>query len=151
MLKFENVSLRYGSFLALDGVSLHADRGELVVLLGANGAGKSSLFLTASGMVFSVSVKVTTRGEASRTGSPGPGPHWQASVGSGASSPAVQILVGWPASEPVEKNTRELVPIQASCPVGRGVCGRSTGSHSTPVASTCRTPRWTWLTSGLFA
>src|SRR5256885_15175001 len=50
MLKFENVSLRYGSFLALDGVSLHADRGELVVLLGANGAGKSSLFLTASGI-----------------------------------------------------------------------------------------------------
>lgn len=50
MLKFDNVSLRYGSFLALDGVGLHADRGELVVLLGANGAGKSSLFLTASGI-----------------------------------------------------------------------------------------------------
>lgn len=50
MLKFENVSLKYGSFLALDRVSLHADRGELVVLLGANGAGKSSLFLTASGI-----------------------------------------------------------------------------------------------------
>ena len=50
MLKFENVSLKYGSFLALDQVSLHADQGELVVLLGANGAGKSSLFLTASGI-----------------------------------------------------------------------------------------------------
>ncbi len=50
MLKFENVSLKYGSFLALDQVSLHADKGELVVLLGANGAGKSSLFLTASGI-----------------------------------------------------------------------------------------------------
>jgi len=50
MLKFENVSLKYGSFLALDRVSLHADQGELVVLLGANGAGKSSLFLTASGI-----------------------------------------------------------------------------------------------------
>ena len=30
MLKFENVSLKYGSFLALDQVSLHADQGELV-------------------------------------------------------------------------------------------------------------------------
>lgn len=50
MLKFENVSLKYGSFLALDQVSLHAAQGELVVLLGANGAGKSSLFLTASGI-----------------------------------------------------------------------------------------------------
>lgn len=50
MLAFDNVSLRYGSFLALDGVALHAREGELVVLLGANGAGKSSLFLTASGI-----------------------------------------------------------------------------------------------------
>ena len=50
MLTFDNVSLSYGSFLALDGVSLHAKTGELVVLLGANGAGKSSIFLTASGI-----------------------------------------------------------------------------------------------------
>lgn len=50
MLTFENVSLRYGSFTALDRVSMHAKEGELVVLLGANGAGKSSIFLTASGI-----------------------------------------------------------------------------------------------------
>ena len=50
MLTFDNVKLSYGSFLALEGVSLHADAGELVVLLGANGAGKSSIFLTASGL-----------------------------------------------------------------------------------------------------
>jgi branched-chain amino acid transport system ATP-binding protein len=48
MLTLENVSLRYGSFQALDGVSLNAKEGELVVLLGANGAGKSSIFLTTS-------------------------------------------------------------------------------------------------------
>ena len=39
MLRFEGVDLHYGSFRALSGVSLHADPGELVVLLGANGAG----------------------------------------------------------------------------------------------------------------
>lgn len=50
MLTFENVALSYGSFRALDDVNMHADEGELVVLLGANGAGKSSIFLTASGI-----------------------------------------------------------------------------------------------------
>ncbi|MFM0594999.1 ABC transporter ATP-binding protein [Paraburkholderia dilworthii] len=50
MLKFDNVALDYGSFRALDGITLHADDGELVVLLGANGAGKSSIFLATSGL-----------------------------------------------------------------------------------------------------
>jgi len=50
MLTLENVSLNYGSFRALNGVTLHAKEGELVVLLGANGAGKSSIFLTTSGL-----------------------------------------------------------------------------------------------------
>ena len=63
MLKFENVSLRYGSFLALDQVSLHADQGELVVLLGANGAGKSSLFLTASGIHKAAGGSITWEGQ----------------------------------------------------------------------------------------
>lgn len=51
MLRFENVSQAYGSFRALDGISLEAREGELVVLLGANGAGKSTIFLTASGLL----------------------------------------------------------------------------------------------------
>ena len=51
MLRLENVSQHYGSFRALDGVSLEARDGELVVLLGANGAGKSTIFLTASGLL----------------------------------------------------------------------------------------------------
>ncbi|WP_338412906.1 ABC transporter ATP-binding protein [uncultured Sphaerotilus sp.] len=50
MLSFDKVQLSYGSFRALDDVTLHAKPGELVVLLGANGAGKSSMFLTASGL-----------------------------------------------------------------------------------------------------
>jgi branched-chain amino acid transport system ATP-binding protein len=50
MLSLEEVTLDYGSFRALDGVSLQAGEGELVVLLGANGAGKSSIFLTISGL-----------------------------------------------------------------------------------------------------
>ena len=48
MLQLDGVSLAYGSFRALDGIRLHARAGELVVLLGANGAGKSSIFLAMS-------------------------------------------------------------------------------------------------------
>ncbi len=36
MLQLERVSLSYGSFRALDNITLHAGAGELVVLLGAN-------------------------------------------------------------------------------------------------------------------
>jgi branched-chain amino acid transport system ATP-binding protein len=50
MLRFEGVDLHYRSFRALDGITLHAAPGELVVLLGANGAGKTSIFMAASGM-----------------------------------------------------------------------------------------------------
>ena len=50
MLRFENVTQHYGSFRALNGVNLEVKDGELVVLLGANGAGKSTIFLTASGL-----------------------------------------------------------------------------------------------------
>jgi branched-chain amino acid transport system ATP-binding protein len=50
MLRLEGAQLNYGSFRALDGISIHADPGELVVMLGANGAGKSSLFLAISGL-----------------------------------------------------------------------------------------------------
>jgi len=50
MLKLDKVNLSYGSFRALHDVTLHAGEGELVVLLGSNGAGKSSIFLTMSGL-----------------------------------------------------------------------------------------------------
>ena len=50
MLRLEKVTLDYGSFRALDGIDLEVREGELVVLLGANGAGKSSIFLTISGL-----------------------------------------------------------------------------------------------------
>ena len=50
MLRCEGATLDYGSYRALSDVSLHVDAGELVVMLGANGAGKSSLFLAISGL-----------------------------------------------------------------------------------------------------
>lgn len=43
MFEASNISVRYGKHLALDDVSLSVGEGECVVILGANGAGKSSL------------------------------------------------------------------------------------------------------------
>ncbi len=50
MLSLDDVSLRYGKHLALDRVRLHVREGETVVILGANGAGKSSLLKVVSGL-----------------------------------------------------------------------------------------------------
>ena len=51
MLEIANLSLHYGQHLALDRVSLSVGPGETVVVLGANGAGKSSLLKAAAGLV----------------------------------------------------------------------------------------------------
>ncbi|WP_439528768.1 ABC transporter ATP-binding protein [Pannonibacter sp.] len=51
MLSLEGLSLRYGKHLALDTVSIRVDRGETVVILGGNGAGKSSLLKAIAGLV----------------------------------------------------------------------------------------------------
>lgn len=51
MLEIDSLTVRYGKHLALDSVSLSVARGETVVLLGANGAGKSSLLKAVGGLV----------------------------------------------------------------------------------------------------
>lgn len=43
MLSFDKVSAHYGKIQALHEVSLHINQGEIVTLIGANGAGKNHL------------------------------------------------------------------------------------------------------------
>jgi branched-chain amino acid transport system ATP-binding protein len=51
LLEVENVSVRYGSISALSNVSLRLPKGQIVGILGANGAGKSSLLRAISGLI----------------------------------------------------------------------------------------------------
>nr|WP_322791101.1 ABC transporter ATP-binding protein [Crossiella cryophila] len=50
MLELNNMSVHYGRIQALTGVSLHVEQGEIVSLIGANGAGKSTTMRAISGV-----------------------------------------------------------------------------------------------------
>lgn len=50
LLEIEDVSLLYGRIQALHGISLTVDQGEIVALIGANGAGKSTTMRAISGI-----------------------------------------------------------------------------------------------------
>jgi len=50
MLKVENLDVFYGDAQALDGVSIEIEEGAIVAIVGANGAGKTSLIRTIAGM-----------------------------------------------------------------------------------------------------
>jgi branched-chain amino acid transport system ATP-binding protein len=51
MLKLEHVHTFYGSIHALKGVTLNVEQGEIVTLIGANGAGKSTTLMAISSVV----------------------------------------------------------------------------------------------------
>jgi branched-chain amino acid transport system ATP-binding protein len=63
-LQVNGVSVAYGKHQALDNVSISVAPGEIVVILGANGAGKSSLLGTISGLVYRNAGSVTVNGQA---------------------------------------------------------------------------------------
>ena len=51
MLKIDNIDVYYGAIHALKGISLEVNEGEIVTLIGANGAGKSTTLRTISGLL----------------------------------------------------------------------------------------------------
>ncbi|HEX2838990.1 MAG TPA: ABC transporter ATP-binding protein [Phycisphaerales bacterium] len=63
MLEVSNISVKYGAIEALHGVSLKVARGEIVTLIGCNGAGKSTTLRTISGIVRASSGTVTYEGQ----------------------------------------------------------------------------------------
>jgi branched-chain amino acid transport system ATP-binding protein len=62
MLKLQAVEVAYGHIMALAGISLEVRDGELVALLGANGAGKSTALMAISGIVRPRSGKLAYNG-----------------------------------------------------------------------------------------
>jgi branched-chain amino acid transport system ATP-binding protein len=59
LLCLENVHSYYGRIHALQGISLNVDEGEIVTLIGANGAGKSTTLRTISGLIHPKQGKIT--------------------------------------------------------------------------------------------
>lgn len=51
MLKIENLHIKYGAIHAVKGIDLEVKQGEIVTLIGANGAGKTSILKALSGLV----------------------------------------------------------------------------------------------------
>ena len=63
MLELSQVSTHYGAICAVNQVSLHVNQGEIVTLIGSNGAGKTSLLMTVCGNPRASSGRIAFEGE----------------------------------------------------------------------------------------
>ena len=63
ILKVDNINVYYGAIHAIKGISFHVDEGEVVTLIGANGAGKSTTLQTISGLLRSRTGSIEFNGE----------------------------------------------------------------------------------------
>ena len=59
MLEVDHINVYYGAIHAVKDISFHVDEGEVVTLIGANGAGKSTILKTVSGLLHSRTGAVT--------------------------------------------------------------------------------------------
>ncbi len=62
MIKFENVSFEYENVKVLENINLEIGEGEFIVVLGLNGAGKTSLFKLMNGLILPTSGTVSVDG-----------------------------------------------------------------------------------------
>jgi branched-chain amino acid transport system ATP-binding protein len=67
ILEVRDLTVSYGAIGAVKGISLTLSEGEIVTLIGANGAGKSTTLRAIMGLVVPASGEVRYRGEATRT------------------------------------------------------------------------------------
>ena len=63
MLKIDDIHVYYGAIHAIKGVSFEVHEGEIVALIGANGAGKSTILKTVSGLMHPRSGNISFMGE----------------------------------------------------------------------------------------
>ena len=63
ILKVDNINVYYGAIHAIKGISFEVNEGEIVTLIGANGAGKSTTLQTVSGLLHSRTGSIEFNGE----------------------------------------------------------------------------------------
>ena len=63
LLKVDNINVYYGAIHAIKGISFEVNEGEVVTLIGANGAGKSTTLQTVSGLLHSRTGSIEFAGE----------------------------------------------------------------------------------------
>jgi len=63
MLSLKNIVVHYGGVEALKGISINVERGSIIALIGANGAGKSTILRAISGLVPLTSGEIWFNGE----------------------------------------------------------------------------------------
>ena len=62
LLQLDNIKTHYGNIRALRGISIEVDEGEIVCLIGGNGAGKSTTLMTISGVLTPVEGEILYKG-----------------------------------------------------------------------------------------
>ena len=70
MLNVQGINVYYGNIHAIKDVSFHVEAGEIVTLIGANGAGKSTTLKTISGLLRTRTGEITFDGQDIRTTAP---------------------------------------------------------------------------------
>ncbi|MDZ4159530.1 MAG: ABC transporter ATP-binding protein, partial [Anaerolineaceae bacterium] len=63
LLEVENLNVYYGAIHALQGISFNVEQGEIVTLIGANGAGKSTTLRTISGLLRALDGSIRYQGK----------------------------------------------------------------------------------------
>ena len=63
LLRVDNIHVYYGSIHAIKGISFNVEQGEIVTLIGANGAGKSTTLNTIAGLLKPKSGQITFEGK----------------------------------------------------------------------------------------
>jgi branched-chain amino acid transport system ATP-binding protein len=63
ILRVSNLTVNYGAIQALQGITFHVEEGEIVTLIGANGAGKSTTLNTISGLLLPKAGEILYQGE----------------------------------------------------------------------------------------
>jgi branched-chain amino acid transport system ATP-binding protein len=63
MLEVKNIQVAYGKIIAVKDVSVTVEKGEIVTLIGSNGAGKSTTLRTISGLIKPKSGEISFNGQ----------------------------------------------------------------------------------------